>query len=178
MTFFFIFLGSHSQLKSLMTFINTISPTIKYTFTYSKQAVSFLDVHIFIFLNPENSWQISIKNQLTAWLYVTPTHHPLSCKESIIYSQELRYNMIISEDHILQEELNNLIRILVTRAYLLHVINKNLNTTILFAILIGKESASLEYLIDTIFKNEFQQIYLAHHQPKKSELTVQPSTRA
>ena len=34
---FFIFLGSHSQLKSLMTFMNTISPTIKYTFTYSKQ---------------------------------------------------------------------------------------------------------------------------------------------
>ena len=106
------------------------------------------------------------------------SHHPLSCKESIIYSQELRYNMIISEDHILQEELNNLIRVLLARAYPLHVINKNLNTTILFAILIGKESASLEYLIDTIFKNEFQQIYLAHHQPKKSELTVQPSTRA
>ena len=38
------------------------------------------------------------------------------------------------------------------------------NTTILFAILIGKESASLEYLIDTILKIEFQQIYLAHHQ--------------
>ena len=34
---FFIFLGFHSQLKSLMTFMNTISPTIKYTFTYSKQ---------------------------------------------------------------------------------------------------------------------------------------------
>ena len=31
---FFIFLGSHSQLKSLMTFMNTISPTIKYTFPY------------------------------------------------------------------------------------------------------------------------------------------------
>ena len=41
---FFIFLGSHSQLKSLMTFMNTVSPTIKYTFTYSKQTVTFLDV--------------------------------------------------------------------------------------------------------------------------------------
>ena len=37
---FFIFLGSHSQLISLMTFMNTISPTIKYTFTYSEQTVS------------------------------------------------------------------------------------------------------------------------------------------
>ena len=34
---FFIFLDSHSKLKSLMTFMNTISPTIKYTFTYSEQ---------------------------------------------------------------------------------------------------------------------------------------------
>ena len=32
---FFIFLGFHSQLNSLMTFMNTISPTVKYTFTYS-----------------------------------------------------------------------------------------------------------------------------------------------
>ena len=37
---FFIFLGSHSQLHSLMTFMKTISPTIKYTFAYSKQLPS------------------------------------------------------------------------------------------------------------------------------------------
>ena len=43
---FFIFLGSHTQLESLMAFMNTISPTIKYTFTYSKQTVSFLDVQV------------------------------------------------------------------------------------------------------------------------------------
>ena len=47
------------------------------------------------------------------------SHHPLSCKEGIIYSQALRYNMITSEDHILQEELNN-------RAYPLHLIIKNI----------------------------------------------------
>ena len=45
---FFIFLGSLSQLKSLMTFMNTISPTIKYTFTCSEQTVSFLDVQIYL----------------------------------------------------------------------------------------------------------------------------------
>ena len=33
---FFIFLGSHSQLNSLMTFINKISPSINYTVTYSE----------------------------------------------------------------------------------------------------------------------------------------------
>ena len=55
------------------------------------------------------------------------------------------------------------------------------NTTILFAILIGKESASLEYLIDTILKIEFQQIYLAHHQQLRIlswECTPQPGLSA
>ena len=45
---FFIFLGSHSHLNSLMTFMNTISPIIKYRFTYSEQTVTFLDVQIYL----------------------------------------------------------------------------------------------------------------------------------
>ena len=51
--------------------------------------------------------------------------HPFSCKEGKIYSQALQYN-IISEDHILQEELNDLTRILLAHAYPLHLIIKNL----------------------------------------------------
>ena len=110
---FFIFLGSRSQLKSLMTFMNTISPTIKYTFTYLEQTATFLDVQICL----------SETRKLKTKLYRKPTncmsllhfysHHPLSCKEGIIYSQAMRYNIIISEDHILQEDLNNLTRWLV-----------------------------------------------------------------
>ena len=55
------------------------------------------------------------------------SHHPLNCKEGIIYSQALQYNMIIWEDHIsevhiLQEELNNLTCILLACACPLHLI--------------------------------------------------------
>ena len=53
------------------------------------------------------------------------SHHPLSCKEVIICSQALQYNMIISEDHILQEEFNNLTRIILACTDLLHSIIKN-----------------------------------------------------
>ena len=53
------------------------------------------------------------------------SHDPLHCKEGIIYSQALQYNMIISEDHILQEELNNQTRTLLAHTYSLHVIIKN-----------------------------------------------------
>ena len=48
------------------------------------------------------------------------------------------------------------------------------NTTNLLPTLIGKESASLEYLIDIIFKIELQQIYPALYRPKNSEMTAQP----
>ena len=51
-------------------------------------------------------------------------HHPLTCKEGIIYSKALRYNMIISEGQILQEELDNLTRILLASAYPLHLLLK------------------------------------------------------
>ena len=70
----------------------------------------------FTFLDPENSRQNYKKP--TDWMTLLRfhSHHPLSCKEGIIYSQALRYNMIISEDQMLPEELNNLTRILLVRA--------------------------------------------------------------
>ena len=52
------------------------------------------------------------------------SHYPFSCEEGIIYFQALRYNMIISEEPILQEELSNLTYIILARAYPLHLIIK------------------------------------------------------
>ena len=53
------------------------------------------------------------------------------------------------------------------------------NTIILLPNLTGKKSASLEYLIgNIIIKIEFQQIYLAHYQPKNFEMRVQPCIKA
>ena len=104
--------------------MNTINPTIKYTFTYSEQTVTFLGIKIFL------SETIKLKTKL----YRKPTdfitllhyrsHHPLSCKEGIIYSQALWYNVTISGDAILQEDANNLTRILLASTYPLHLIIK------------------------------------------------------
>ena len=127
---FFIFLGSHPQLKSLMTFMNTISPTIKYTFTYSKQAVTFLDVQIYLSENRKLKTKLYRKPTNCMTLLHVYSHHPLSCKEGIIYYQALRYNMIISEGHIRQAQLNNLTRIPLARAYPRHVIIKNIKKSL------------------------------------------------
>ena len=106
--------------------MNIISPTIKYTFTDSKQSITFLDVQIY--LSETRKLKINLYRKPTDCMTLLHfySHHPLSCKESIIYSRALRYNMIISEDHILQAELNNLTRILLARAYPLHLIIKNI----------------------------------------------------
>ena len=121
---FFIFLGSHSQLKSLMTFMNTISPTIEYTFTYYKQTVSSLDVQIYLSESRKPKTKHYKKPTDCMTLLHFHFHHPLNCAESMIYSQALRYNRIISKDHILHEELNNLTRIILAGAFPLHLIIK------------------------------------------------------
>ena len=59
-------------------------------------------------------------------------HHPLSCKEGTIYSQALRYNMIISEYNIFQEELNNLTSILLAHAHPHHLIIKNIQKVLIY----------------------------------------------
>ena len=123
---FFIFLGSHSQLRSLMTCMNTISPTIKYTFTYFKQTVTFLDVQIYLSKNRKLKTKLYRKPTDYMTLLHFHSHHSLSCKEGIICFQALRYNMTLSEDHILQSAHNNLTRILLGRSYPLHLIIKNI----------------------------------------------------
>ena len=105
-----------------MTFINTISPTIKYTFTNSEQTVTFLDVQIYFSETRKLKTKVYKKPTDRMMLFHFHSHHPLSC---IIYSQALRYDMIISEDHIVQEEFNNLTSILLARAYPLHLTIKN-----------------------------------------------------
>ena len=59
------------------------------------------------------------------------SHHPLSRKEGIIYYQAFQCNMIISEDHIVQEDLNNILRILLARVYPLHLIIKNIKKALI-----------------------------------------------
>ena len=129
---FLIFLGSHTQLESLMPFMNTISPTIKNTFTYSKQNVSFLDVQIYLYESRKFKTKLYRKPTDCMTLLHFYFHHPLSCKEGIIYSQVLQRNMIISEDHILQEELNLTRILLLTRTYPLHLIIKNIKKALIF----------------------------------------------
>ena len=60
---------------------------------------------IFSLLPHSLCWMTCLHSSLHLTLLHFHSRHPLSCKEGIIYSQALQYNMIISENHILHEEL-------------------------------------------------------------------------
>ena len=123
---FLIFLGSNSQLKFLITFINIISLAIKYTFTYSEQTVSFLDMQIYLSESRKLKKKLYQKAMGCIALLHFHYYHPLSCKEGVVYFPSMRYNIIISEDHILQDEINNLTGFLLAPTYPLHLIIKNI----------------------------------------------------
>ena len=114
---------SYTYLKKM----NSQHPTIKFTFDYSQEKVHFLDTYV----------HIGDNNKLYTSLYTKPTDthallhydsfHPTACKKSIIYSQALRYRMIITKDDVLKEELKNLATVLTHRGYPRNLIRDNIS---------------------------------------------------
>ena len=114
---FFIFNGTQTELLTLFDKMNSLHDTIKFTFEYSTTEVHFLDTKV----------QIDKVGNLFTDLYTKPTDtfsllhfesfHPLSTKKSIIYSQALRYRMIITRDTDLHRALSHLEWVLKCRNY-------------------------------------------------------------
>ena len=95
------------------------------------------------------------------WCYFTftPTTPLTQLEKRIIYSQALQYDMIISVDHIIQEKRNNLATILLTCAYLPHLIIKKIKKPLIYIYnnLLSQQTAHTEtniFLIITLFSNK------------------------
>ena len=99
-------------------------PTIQFEVEYPKNQVHFLDTTLFI--NKEQ--------KLESTLYVKPTEicsllhkqsfHPETCKQSVIYSQALRYRRIITDNETLRTKLGKLKTYLIRRGYSIQEINQ------------------------------------------------------
>ena len=84
---------------------------------------------------------IGADHKLSTTLYRKPTdcaailhfhsNHPLKCKESIVFSLALRYNLHIADDNVLQKELDSLTISLLARKYPLEVITQNISKALL-----------------------------------------------
>ena len=129
---FFIFTGTMTELTRLIFFMNNIHDTIKFTFEHSTNTINFLDITINI-KNDKIMTTIHRKPTDKMLLLHFQSNHSLHTKESIIYSQALRYNLIINTDTQLQTELYNLTRTLLARKYPLHIINRNILKTLKFS---------------------------------------------
>ena len=113
--------------------MNQIHPTIKFTFESSSTDIPFLDTRVYIDKDRKLRTTLYKKPTDRQFLLHYQSNHPTHIKESIIYSQALRYNRIIHDDDLLQNELYNLTRTLLARKYPLHIINKNILSALSFS---------------------------------------------
>ena len=105
------------KLQHFLTYINEFHPTIKFDYTYSLETVNFLDTTIYINSNNKLESDLYIKPTDRTLLLHNNSFHPQSCKNSIIYSQALRYRRIITDNNKLHGRLNHLLVALIHRGY-------------------------------------------------------------
>ena len=82
---FLIFLGTTNQLQSLQDFMNHLHPTIKFTFQYFTQQISFLDIKIQVGANRKLFITLYRKSTDCASLLHFHSNHSFKCKESIVF---------------------------------------------------------------------------------------------
>ena len=114
---FMLWTHASSSLTTFLQHINTFHLTIKFSHTQSHTSINFLDTTIL----PTK------QRTLQSTLYIKPTdkglllhhasHHLTACKKDIIYSQALRYQRIITDDHDVCLHLQRLHKILLARGY-------------------------------------------------------------
>ena len=127
---FFIFVGNEEELQNLLQKMNKVHRTIKFTFNHSKTSVNFLDTIVnkdkngYIFTN------LYTKPTDTFSLLHFDSYHPLSTKKSIVYSQALRYRMVITKQSDLMKALSNLEFVLTCRKYPKNLIWEQFNRVI------------------------------------------------
>ena len=114
---FFLWHGTEDELKTFLTQINNVHPTIKFDSNYSYTQINFLDTTI----------KKNLKNELITTLYKKDTdrntylhkksYHPPATKRSIPYSQALRVSRICSEDEDYIQQLEELKAKFILRGY-------------------------------------------------------------
>jgi hypothetical protein len=121
---FFIFLGSYAELITLFEYMNDIHPTTKFTFNHSKSSINYMDITLFKDQHGQLQTTLYRKPTDTLCLLHHSSHHPNHTKTSIIYSQAIRYNRLISDEHKLTIELRSLAKTLILRGYHINDINR------------------------------------------------------
>ena len=105
------------KLKTFLTYMNNMHPTIEFDYTYSEKSVNFLYITIYINSTGKLESDLYIRHTDRTLLLHQNSFHPQSCKNAIIYSQALRYRRTITENQKLEQRLNHLLITLIHRGY-------------------------------------------------------------
>ena len=101
-------------------------PTIQFEMEHSKNRVHFLDTTIFINKEQKLESTLDVKPTDICSLLHKQSFHPETCKQSVIYSQVLRYRHIITDNETLRTKLGKLKTNLIRTGYSIEGINQQL----------------------------------------------------
>ena len=123
---FFLWNDTEEKLKQFFNEINSIHPTIKFDFNYSRNSINFLDTTVII----------TDEKKIKTTIYTKPTdqksylhaksYHPKSTKEAIAFSQALRIRRICTDDSDFEKHSKSLAKDLVDRGHFNPSISKSI----------------------------------------------------
>ena len=147
---FMVWLHGHTALHQFLEHINCLHETIKFTAQLSEKEISFLDTIIYVNKERKLESNLFIKPTDICTLLHKGSFHPNNCKNSVIFSQALRYRRVITADENLKLNLDKLKSNLIRRGYTLLEINKQFEKVsklsqrdVLFKQSIAKETGNL-----------------------------------
>ena len=121
---FMIWPHGQTALHHFLEHINLLHETIKFTAQKSEKEISFLDTTIYVNEERKLESNLFVKPTDICTLLHKESFHPSNCKNSVIFSQALRYRRVITTDENLKLHLNKLKSNLIRRGYTIQEINK------------------------------------------------------
>lgn len=113
---FFIWTGTERELLQFFSEINSVHPTIKFDYIYSRKNVNFLDSTVSILGNRLGTSVYTKPTDRKAYLHAK-SYHPKSTKEAISFSQASRLRRICTEKNDFLELAEKLKNDLVNRGH-------------------------------------------------------------
>ena len=120
---FLIWEYSEEELLDFIKYLNNAHPSIKFTYQYSSDKATFLDVDIYKNNDGTLGTSVHVKKTNNHQYIEYSSCHPISCKKGIPFSQAKRYRRIISDDEIFEKELGKLKSYFLERNYHSHIVD-------------------------------------------------------
>ena len=117
LTIFSLWTHGDDELQRFLDYLNTIHPTIQFTYTVSDESADFLDTKVFITQDRRLATTLYRKPTDTVQLLHYKSNHPLSTKLGIIYSQALRLRRLCTTTVDFENNLKQLLLTLIKRQY-------------------------------------------------------------